>query len=104
MYFRVKRTGSYAYLQLVESFRQQGRVQQRVLNTVGRLDGHPRQFTWRTIQTWYSRYQKHGVTVMENQPRSDKGKVRKVALEDLLESLRKVQPKAHGKTPTLALL
>jgi hypothetical protein len=28
--------------------------------------GHPRQFTWRTIQTWYSRYQKHGVTVMEN--------------------------------------
>ena len=67
-------------------------------------DGHPRQFTWRTIQTWYSRYQKHGVTVMENQPRSDKGKVRKVALEDLLESLRKVQPKAHGKTPTLALL
>jgi len=43
-------------------------------------DGHPRQFTWRTIQTWYSRYQKHGVTVMENQPRSDKGKVRNVAL------------------------
>ena len=36
-------------------------------------DGHPRQFTWRTIQTWYSRYQKHGVTAMENQPRSDKG-------------------------------
>jgi transposase len=38
MYFRVKRTGSYAYLQLVESFRQKGRVQQRVLSTVGRLD------------------------------------------------------------------
>jgi hypothetical protein len=28
-------------------------------------DGHPRQFTWRTIQTWYSRYQQHGVTVMQ---------------------------------------
>jgi Transposase DDE domain len=38
MYFRVKRTGSYAYLQLVESFREKGRVQQRVLSTVGRLD------------------------------------------------------------------
>jgi len=25
-------------------------------------DGHPRQFTWRTIQTWYSLYKKHGVT------------------------------------------
>lgn len=38
MYFRVKRTGPYAYLQIVESFREQGRVRQRVLSTVGRLD------------------------------------------------------------------
>jgi transposase len=38
MYFRVKRTGSYAYLQIVESFREKGRVHQRVLSTVGRLD------------------------------------------------------------------
>jgi transposase len=38
MYFRVKRTGAYAYLQIVESFREQGRVRQRVLSTVGRLD------------------------------------------------------------------
>jgi transposase len=38
MYFRVKRTGSYPYLQIVESFRDQGQVRQRVLSTVGRLD------------------------------------------------------------------
>jgi hypothetical protein len=38
MYFRVKRTGTYAYLQIVESFREQGQVRQRVLSTVGRLD------------------------------------------------------------------
>ena len=38
MYFRVKRTGSYAYLQIVESFRQAKQVRQRVLATVGRLD------------------------------------------------------------------
>jgi transposase len=38
MYFRVKRTGSYAYLQIVESFRENGQVRQRVLSTVGRLD------------------------------------------------------------------
>jgi hypothetical protein len=38
MYFRVKRTGKYAYLQIVESFREQGQVHQRVLTTVGRLD------------------------------------------------------------------
>jgi transposase InsO family protein len=87
----------------------EGKSIQARIKTVSQMtftdeDGQPRQFTWRTIQTWFSRYQKHGVTVMENQPRSDKGKVRKVALEDLLEALRKVQPKTHGKTPTLALL
>jgi hypothetical protein len=38
MYFRVKRTGSYAYLQIVESFREQGQVRQRGGSTVGRLD------------------------------------------------------------------
>jgi transposase InsO family protein len=67
-------------------------------------EGCPRQFTWRTIQTWYSRYKKHGVTVMETKPRSDKGKVRKVALEDVLEAIQKARPKIHGQTPTLALL
>ncbi len=67
-------------------------------------DGHPRQFTWRTIQTWYSRYQQHGVTVMQPKPRSDKGKRRKVVVEDVLEAIGKVQPKVHGKTPTRALL
>lgn len=67
-------------------------------------EGRPRQFTWRTIQTWYSRYKKDGITVMQNKPRSDKGKVRKVVIEDVLDAIRKVQPKVHGKTPTLALL
>ena len=38
MYFRVKRTGSYAYLQIVESFRESGQVHQRVVSTLGRLD------------------------------------------------------------------
>jgi putative transposase len=67
-------------------------------------EGRPRQFTWSTISTWLCRYQKHGVTVMENQPRSDKGKLRKVVPEDILDAIRKVQPKLHGKTPTRALL
>jgi putative transposase len=67
-------------------------------------DGHPRQFTWRTIQTWYSRYKKHGITVMENKPRSDKGKVRKVPLEDLAEAVQKVLPKLHHKTGRLSVI
>ena len=67
-------------------------------------EGIPRQFTWKTISTWLCRYQKHGVTVMQNKPRSDKGKVRKVVIEDVLDAIRKVRPKIHGKTPTVALL
>ena len=34
----MKRTGGYAYLQIAESFREGGRVRQRVLSTLGRLD------------------------------------------------------------------
>ena len=55
-------------------------------------DGHSRSFTWRTIQTWYSRFKKHGVTSMENTPRSDRGKTRKVNQEQLLEAVRAVLP------------
>jgi transposase InsO family protein len=67
-------------------------------------DGHPRQFTWRTIETWLCRYQKHGLTALSNTARSDKGKTRKVVLEDILEALRKVRSKVHGQTPTRATL
>ena len=67
-------------------------------------DGHPRQFTWRTISTWLCRYRKHGVTVMENKSRSDKGKTRKLKPEDIQEALRAVLPKLHGKTPKLSVL
>lgn len=68
-------------------------------------DGNPRCFTWRTIQTWYSRYKKHGVTVMENKPRSDKGKTRKVQPELLLEAIQAVMPKLHGqKRPQRSVL
>ena len=38
MYFRVKRTGPYSYVQIVRSQREGGRVQQQVLTTLGRLD------------------------------------------------------------------
>ena len=38
MFFRVKNSGSRQYLQIVENFREQGRVRQRVLTTLGRLD------------------------------------------------------------------
>jgi transposase len=38
MFFRVKQSGPRQYLQIVENFREHGRVRQRVLSTLGRLD------------------------------------------------------------------
>ena len=38
MFLRVKKTSSRHYLQIVESYRDQGRVRQRVIGTIGRMD------------------------------------------------------------------
>jgi hypothetical protein len=38
MFFRIKQSATRQYLQIVENFRDQGRVKQRVLVTLGRLD------------------------------------------------------------------
>ena len=49
MYFRVKRSGGYAYLQIVESFREQGHVRQRVLKHGGSAGCSPgRAVNWKT--------------------------------------------------------
>ena len=62
-------------------------------------DGNPRQFTWRTIQTWLVRYNKHGVTALRPQGRSDKGKLRKVCLEEVMEAVRTVLPSFQSAHP-----
>jgi transposase InsO family protein len=54
------------------------------------------QFTWRTIQTWYSRYKKDGVTSMHPRTRSDKGLLRKVQPETLAEAIDQVRPQFNG--------
>jgi len=54
------------------------------------------QFTWRTIQTWYSRYKKDGITTMHPRTRSDKGLPRKVQPEDLAEAIDQVRPGFRG--------
>jgi putative transposase len=55
-------------------------------------EGNARQFTWRTIQTWFYRYKNHGITGMTPQPRKDKGHARKVTPEELLEALNAAKP------------
>jgi putative transposase len=60
-------------------------------------EGNPRQFTWRTIQTWHYRYKNHGITGMTHQPRKDKGQVRKVTPEELLEAINAAKPHFHHR-------
>lgn len=67
-------------------------------------EGFHRQFTWRTISTWYYRYKKNGVTGLDIKTRSDKGKVRKITPEELLEAINVVIPRfRHGKYTKLDL-
>jgi putative transposase len=66
-------------------------------------EGHPRQFTWRTIQTWHYRYKNHGITGMTPQPRKDKGQVRKATPEELLEAITAAQPHFHNRTNKRAI-
>jgi putative transposase len=54
--------------------------------------GQPRQFTWRTIQTWFYRYKNYGITGMTPRTRSDKGQARKATPEELLEAINAAKP------------
>ena len=56
------------------------------------LTGQRYQFTWRTISTWVYRFKKHGVTTLENKPRSDKDCYRKVQVNQLAEAIHEVLP------------
>ena len=60
-------------------------------------EGNPRQFTWRTIQTWHYRYKNHGITGMTHQPRKDKGRARKVTPAELLEAINAAKPQFHSR-------
>lgn len=67
-------------------------------------EGRPCSFTWRTISTWFYRYQSTGVTGMQPKSRSDKGKTRKVQPELLLEAIEQVKPTFHGKTYNVTMI
>ena len=55
-------------------------------------EGNLRRFTWRTISTWYYRYKAQGITGVAAKTRSDKGKTRKIAPEELMEAINQVLP------------
>jgi len=74
---------------------------ERILNVAAMTfldeEGNSRQFTWRTIQTWFYRYKNHGITSMSPQPRKDKGQTRKATPEELLEALSAAKPHFTNK-------
>ena len=80
----------------------EGRTRHQRIHNVAAMtfldeEGNPRQFTWRTISTWYYRYKNHGITGMTPRPRKDKGQVRKVTPEELLEALNAAKPHFHSQ-------
>ena len=80
----------------------EGRTRQERIHNVAALtfldeQGNSRQFTWRTIQTWFYRYKNHGITGVTPQPRKDKGQVRKTTPEELLEAINAAKP--HFRDP-----
>lgn len=91
-------------IDMAEGSTQRERIRAVSAMTFTDEEGHPRQFTWRTIETWLMRYNKHGITALSAQPRSDKGKLRKVSLEEVMEAVRAVLPGFHHKHPKKAEL
>src|SRR5271166_252618 len=74
-----------------------GRTRHERMHNVAALifldeEGNPRRFTWRTIQTWFYRYKNYGITGVTHRSRKDKGQVRKVTPEELLEALSAARP------------
>jgi putative transposase len=65
-------------------------------------DGVRYQFTWRTIQTWYSRYKKDGITTMHPRVRKDRGVPRKMTAEEVAEAVEQVRRYFRDGRPTSA--
>ena len=74
---------------------------------VDQQNGRTYQFTWRTIETWLCRYNKHGVTTLDNQTRADKNTQRKIPVAELAEAINEVLPSLTlnkvGKIPKSTL-
>lgn len=79
-------------------------MQERIQNTAKLIfideEGESRQFTWRTISTWYYRYKNYGITGVTGSNRADKGKTRKISPEELLEAINQALPFFREKQRT----
>ncbi|MCP4405402.1 MAG: transposase family protein, partial [bacterium] len=94
----MNRTSIYLKLRIigaidtVEGSSIKDRIQEVSKRTFFDEEGHPRVYTWRTIQTWYSIYKQGGPLMLETRPRKDKGLHRKVSPEFVREAVESILP------------
>ena len=96
IYVKMKVLGA---IDIAEGKTRDARIKNVATMTFTDEEGKPHQFTWRTIQTWYYRYKNSGITAMENQSRSDRGRTRKVTPEDVLEAINAALPHFRSSVP-----
>ena len=80
----------------------EGKTQRERIRAVSAMtftdeEGHPRSFTWRTIETWLMRYNKHGLTALTPRTRADKGQTRKMKPEEIQEAIATILPRFHAR-------
>ena len=104
----MKRVSPYVKMQVLGAieFAPGNSIKQRIAHVSTMVftdeNGRKLQFTWRTIQTWYSRFKKHGLTTMKPKSRSDRGRSRCLEPEVLLDAIEQVLPSFHGKPSNIA--
>lgn len=70
-------------------------IKQKIINTsersfIDESTGKTYKFTWRTISTWFYRYKVNGTMSITNKERSDKGKPRKIQVDELASAINEV--------------
>ena len=104
----MKRVSPYVKMQVLGAieFAPGNSIKQRIAHVSTMVftdeNGRKLQFTWRTIQTWYSRFKKHGLTTTKPKSRSDRGRSRCIEPEVSLDAIEQVLPSFHGKPTNIA--
>ena len=67
MFARVKKSDKYEYLQIVENRKEQGKVKQRVIATIGRLDQLQDKNRVKTLIRSLSRFSEQALLILSGQ-------------------------------------
>ena len=89
MFARVKRVGSYEYLQIVESRREEKKNRQRVIGTVGRLDELRAKGTVEALTRSLSRFSEKVLLVLSGRNESLHAEAKKIGPDLIFERLWK---------------